>query len=415
MVESKKTITVLDIGTTKVCAIQASVDSTFTFDIHAVSSKNSLGMRKGNVVDIQEVCQSIKSCLDEIKSKTGKKIDKVSISLAGPHIYSFNHSSTSILKSGEVTKADIRKTVELSKVAPIPKDREIIHYIPQKFKVDQLDSLSNPLGLSGEKICGQMHIVTALKAPVHNLVKSVELAGYVVENMYLQPICSSEAVLTLEEKNLGVLLVDIGGGTTDLALWKGGHIEHTEIIPIGGNHFTRDLSIALNVPLDEAEKIKIKYGHLLKDSSLEDGSENIKIYGIDGVKVREASFQQIREVLEARSEELFKMISQSIEDKQLKEQIVGGIVLTGGGSLLKGMQEYSEFQLEKPTKMGIPHSIPGVQTYFQNPKFSTVVGLLLEVRKRLMNADEQMSEGLARRDSFYKFKESIRNVLRDFF
>jgi cell division protein FtsA len=264
--------------------------------------------------------------------------------------------------------------------------------------------------MCGSRLEAYVHIVTGKTPLIQNLIKCVELSGIHPDDIVLQPIASSRSVLNDEEKELGVVLVDIGGGTTDIAVWKDGSVIHSQIIPVGGNHFTNDLAVALKIPHTEAERIKINHGSVLPESLNQ--SAHISVQGLAGTRPREIRLGKIAEVLGARAEELFTLIKNIIKDKELENDIAGGIVITGGGALVKGMSELSEFLLERPTKVGYPISFGGMTNVMQNPKFSTVLGLLLESKRQEMKANTHQEVPV---DLLGKFSSSLKNVFREIF
>lgn len=291
-------------------------------------------------------------------------------------------------------------------------DREIIHVIAQEYKVDNTTGIKNPIGMCGTRLEAHVHIVTGSISLIQNLVKCVEHTGVKVENVTLQPIASSESVLSPEEKEMGTLLVDIGGGTTDLALWKDGALVHTQVIPVGGNHFTNDLAVALKVPHAEAERIKINHGSVLPEQVNQ--SAHITVQGISGTKPREVQLNTVANVLGARAEELFDLIKNIIKEKNLGDDISGGVVLTGGGAMIKGMPEIGEYLLERPLKIGYPIAFGGMTNIMQNPKFSTVLGLLLEATKG-REVDAEVEEDINQIDIVGKLSGSIKSVFREIF
>jgi len=375
----KNVIVGLDIGTTKVCTIVGAIKSGFEIEIIGIGTHPSHGLKKGSVVNIDKTVSSIQASLEEAKLMAGIDITHATIGVAGSHIYSFNSSGVVAIKGKEITKEDVDRVLEAAKAVVIPSDREILHVIPQEFKVDNTAGIKNPIGMCGVRLEVHVHVVTGSVALIQNLVKCVEQAGIKAQQITLQPIASSESVLTAEEKELGVVLIDIGGGTTDIAVWKDGSLIHSEIVPVGGNHFTNDLAVALKIPHVEAERIKINHGCVLAEKLNQ--SAHITVRGLAGVAPREVKLSVVAEVLGARAEELFNIIKTIITNKNLEDKITGGYILTGGGALIQSLPELADYILEVPTKIGYPIPFGGMTNIMQNPQYSTVLGLLLEASK----------------------------------
>jgi len=376
----KNIIVGLDVGTTKVCTIVGLQHPNQEIEIIGIGTHPSYGLKKGSVVNIDKTVRSIQNSLEEARLMAGVNISQATIGIAGSHIYSFNSSGVVAIKGKEITQDDVDRVLEAAKAVVIPSDREILHVIPQEFRVDNTTGIKNPIGMCGVRLEAHVHIVTGSIPLIQNLVKCVEQTGIDAEHITLQPLASSEAVLSYEEKELGVVLIDIGGGTTDIAVWKDGSLIHSQIIPIGGNHFTNDLAVALKIPHNEAERIKINHGSVLAEQLNQ--SAHITVQGLSGTKPREVQLSVVAEVLGARAEELFEVIRVMIEDKKLHDDVAGGFVLTGGGALIKGMPELGEYILMRSCKIGYPIPFGGMTNIMQNPKFSTVLGLLIEASKR---------------------------------
>lgn len=407
----KSIIVGLDVGTTKVCTIVGSKNSAGELEIIGIGTHPSHGLKKGSVVNIDKTVKSIQCSLEEAKLMAGVEIHSAAIGIAGSHVYSFNSSGVVAIKGQEITEEDIDRVLEAAKAVVIPSDREILHVIPQEFRVDNTAGIKNPLGMCGVRLEAHVHIVTGTVSLIQNLVKCVEQTGVVAENVILQPIASSESVLSVEEKDLGVVLVDIGGGTTDIAIWKNGSLIHSQIIPVGGNHFTNDLAVALKVPHVEAERIKINHGCVLAEQLNQ--SAHITVQGISGTTSREVPLGHIADVLGARGEELFGFIKNIITEKDLKNEITGGVVLTGGGALIKGLPELGEYILEHPTKIGYPKPFGGMTNIMQNPKFSTVLGLLIEAGRS--KEDVVHTKPHENIDLIGKFSDSLKSVFKEIF
>lgn len=411
---TKSVVVALDIGTTKVCTLIAQKNSQ-NLEILGVGSHPSYGLKKGSVVNIEKTVESIRNSIEEAKLMAGiETLESATVGIAGNHIYCFNSSGVVPVKNKEITQADVDRVIEAAKAVLIPSDREILHVIPQEFKVDSTSGIKNPIGMCGSRLEVNVHVVTGKTPLIHNLVKCVEQAGLEANSIILQPIASSRSVLSSEEKELGVVLIDIGGGTTDIAVWKEGSIIHSQIIPLGGSHFTNDLAVALKVPHNEAERIKLANGSVLNDTQV---NENyITVQGLSGTKPREVAMGHVSEVLGARAEELFNVIKEIIVEKNLQDDITGGFVLTGGGALIRHLPELAEYILEKPVKLGYPTSFGGMTTAMQHPKFSTVLGLLQESNKvsEARSRDEKHDDE-EEIDMFEKLGKSLKNVFKEIF
>ncbi|AUN96589.1 cell division protein FtsA [Bacteriovorax stolpii] len=423
----KNIIVGLDVGTTKVCTIVGLQHPNQELEIIGIGTHPSYGLKKGSVVNIDKTVRSIQNSLEEARLMAGVNIGSATIGIAGSHIYSFNSSGVVAIKGKEITQDDVDRVLEAAKAVVIPSDRDILHVIPQEFRVDNTTGIKNPIGMCGVRLEAHVHIVTGSIPLIQNLVKCVEQTGIDAEHITLQPLASSEAVLSYEEKELGVVLIDIGGGTTDIAVWKDGSLIHSQIIPIGGNHFTNDLAVALKIPHNEAERIKINHGSVLAEQLNQ--SAHITVQGMSGTKPREVQLSVIAEVLGARAEELFEVIRAMIDDKKLSEEIAGGFVLTGGGALIKGMPELGEYILMRSCKIGFPIPFGGMTNIMQNPKYSTVLGLLLEAAKRKpyvhvqgqasannhrVTFKENEAQG-SNSDLIGKLSESLKSVFKEIF
>ena len=409
----KKIFVGLDVGTTKVCTIVALGYPDKKLEIIGIGTYPSHGLRKGSVVNIDKTVHSIQNSLEEARLMAGVDINSAVVGIAGSHIYSFNSSGVVAIKNSEITQEDIDRAVEAAKAVVIPADREVIHTIPQEFKVDNTSGIKNPIGMCGVRLEVNIHIVTGSISLIQNLIKCVEHTGIRTEHIALQPLASSEAVLSLEEKEMGVVLIDIGGGTTDIAVWHEGSLIHSQIIPVGGNHFTNDLAVALKVSHDEAERIKINHGSVLAETMSH--SNNIKVKGLRGSRAREIRFRDIAKVLELRAEELFSLINNNFKDHDLYSKITGGVILTGGGALIRGLPELGEYILERPTRIGYPMSFGGMTKIMQNPKYSTVLGLILESFEQKSSSCGTFLKQSYQVDLIGKLSDSLKSAFKEIF
>ncbi len=364
----------LDVGTTKICAIAGEVKDS-RVDVIGVGSHPSKGLRKGMVVNIEATVDSIKAAVKEAELMAGIEIKAVYVGIAGGHIKGFHSHGVIAVKEREITESDIERVIDAAKAVAIPLDREILHVIPMGYILDGQDGIRNPIGMTGVRLETNVHVVTGAVTSVQNLIKCCHMAGLEVIDIVLEPLASGEATLTQDEKDLGVGIIDIGGGTTDIALFHDGSICHTAVLGIGGNHFTNDIAVGLRTPLPDAEKIKKRYGCTML-TMINDGEE-IDVHGIGGRPSKTLPRKYLVEIIQPRAEELFTLISTDIKHAVCSELIASGIVLTGGATLMEGMREMAEDTLELPTRIGMPTNIGGLTDIVSSPIFSTGVGLVL--------------------------------------
>jgi cell division protein FtsA len=364
----------LDIGTTKICAIVGELTED-GIDIIGIGTHPSRGLKKGVVVNIETTVQSIQRAIDEAEAMAGTEITHVYTGIAGGHIKSFGGRGVVALKDREVKEADVARVIEQAKTVNIPMDREVIHVLPQEFIVDDQPGIREPLGMTGARLEAKVHIVTGAVASAQNIIKCANRAGLNVADIVLQPLASSEAVLTEEEKELGVCLVDIGGGTTDIAIFQNGSIVHTAVIALGGNNLTNDIAVGLRTPLEQAERIKQKFGCAL--NSMVDKSETIEVPSVGGREPRVMGRQILCEILEPRVEEIFQLVHHEVERNGFSELLTSGVVITGGSTLLPGMTELAEEIMAVPVRRGIPRGIGGLVDVVKSPIYATGVGLVV--------------------------------------
>jgi cell division protein FtsA len=364
----------LDIGTTKICAVVGELNPD-GIDIVGIGTHASVGLRKGVVVNIESTVDSIKRAIEEAELMAGCEITSVYAGIAGGHIKGFNSHGIVAVKGNEVTQKDIDRVIDAARAVAIPPDREVIHVLPQEFIVDEQDGIQDPLGMSGVRLEARIHIVTGAVTSAHNLIKCANSAGLDVCDIVLQSLASGESVLNKEERDLGAALIDFGGGTTDLAIFKGKSIKHTSVLALGGNNLTNDVSVGLRTPMGEAEKIKTKYGTCLSSHIGKD--ETIEVPGVGGRKPRTLSRQVLAEILEPRVEEIFNLINREVYRAGMEDVITSGIVVTGGSSLLEGVVDIAESIFDLPTRIGRPMGIRGLVDVVNNPMYATAVGLVL--------------------------------------
>ena len=363
----------LDIGTTKIAAIVGEVGSE-GIDIIGVGTHPSRGLRKGVVTHIDNTVSSIKRAVEEAELMAGCEISNVYAGIAGGHIQGFNSHGIVAVKNGEVRATDVARVIDAAKAVAIPLDREIIHVLPQDFVVDGQDGIKDPKGMCGVRLETHVHIVTAAVTSTQNIIKCCHRCGLEVADMVLQPLASAEAVLHDDEKELGVVLIDLGGGTTDLSIYIKGAIVHTSVLPVGGNYLTRDIATGLRTPAIEAEKIKQKWGCAL--SSMVGEDEQIEVPSVGGRAPRKVPRRILCEVIQPRVEEIFLLVRQQIESTGYHDLLASGAVLTGGTVIMDGIPEVAEDILDLPIRRGSPRGIGGLVDVVRSPRFSTPVGLV---------------------------------------
>lgn len=406
----KEFIVGLDIGTTKICAIVGELTDS-GIDIVGIGSHPSKGLRKGVVINIESTIESIKKAVEEAELMAGCEITSVYAGIAGSHIKSFNSHGIVAVKDKEITEGDVQRVLDAAKAVAIPMDREVIHIVPQEYIIDDQDGIKEPIGMSGVRLESKVHIVTGAVSSAQNIVKSCNKSGLNVAEIVLEPIASAEAVLTQDERELGVVLVDIGGGTSDLAIFSQGALVHTSVLAIGGNHITNDIAVGLRTPQNEAEKIKIKYGCAM--SSLVKGEETIEVQSVGGRKPRTVPRKLLAEIIEPRVEEIFSLIQREVVKSGFQDLLASGVVITGGTTILEGMPELAEFIFDMPVKRGIPIGLGGLKDVVNSPKYATGVGLLkYAARKRAGRGKFPIREGI---NVYEKVRSSMMGWLKDLF
>ncbi len=381
----------LDLGTTKVCAIVGQVKDDGQVDIIGIGISPSHGLKKGVVVNIDSTVESIKKAVQEAELMAGVEIGSVYVGISGGHIKGINSRGVAAIKNREVGPADVARAIDGARAVNIPMDQQILHVLPQEFIIDDQDGIKDPHGMSGTRLDVKVHIITGAVTAIQNIVKSCSRAGLHVSDLVLQPLASSRAVLTTEEQELGVVVVDIGGGTTDLAFFLEGSLWHTEVLPIGGNHLTNDIAIGLRTPASEAEKIKIKHGCAL--SSLVKHEETLDVPSVGGRPPRLLSRQILCEIIEPRMEELFGMVQQRLKKTGFEDMFASGVVLTGGTALMEGAQDAAERYLGLPIRRGAPRNIGGLMDVVNSPIYATGVGLVLYGAENLQEAPRKFRSG----------------------
>ena len=372
--QENRMIVGLDIGTSKVLALVAELNQDGSIEVVGLGSHSSKGMKKGVVVNIESTVQSIQRAIEEAELMAGNQINSVFVGIAGSHIRSLNSHGIVAIKDNEVMSADLDRVIEAAQAVAIPADQRVLHVLPQQYLIDNQEGIREPLGMSGVRLEAKVHLVTCAVNAVQNIEKCIRRCGLEVENVILEQLASSYAVLTEDERDLGVCLVDIGGGTTDVAIFVEGSIEHTGVIPIAGDQVTNDIAMALRTPTQHAEDIKIRYACAL--AQLAGAEERIKVPSVGDRPPRDLSRQALAEVVEPRYDELFTLVQAEIRRSGLEDLIPAGIVLTGGTSRMEGAVELAEEIFHMPVRVGYPQSISGLKDILRNPIYSTGVGLL---------------------------------------
>jgi cell division protein FtsA len=374
MVKDDEFIVGLDIGTTKICVVVGRA-SEEKISIVGIGSHPSTGLRKGVVVNMDSTVNSIKKAVEEAELMAGIKIDSCLAGIGGAHIKSFNSNGVVAIKDKEVRPDDIERAIDAAKAVAIPADRELIHVIPQEFIVDDQDGIKDPVGITGVRLEVKVHIVTGNISSAQNIIKCCRLAGLSVDDVILGQLASSEATLTEEEKEIGAALVDIGGGTSDIAIFSNGSIKYTSVLPFGGNNITNDIAIGLRTPIDDAEKIKKKYGCAF--SNMVGANETIEVPSVGGRKSRTLQRKTLADIIEPRVEEVAELIYEEIKKSGQEKLLASGVIITGGCANLEGMPELAEGIFNLPARRGSPIGVGGLVDVVNNPSYATGVGLLL--------------------------------------
>jgi len=398
----------LDIGTTKICAIVAEV-SDGGVDIVGIGTHPSKGLRKGVVINIDATVESIRKAVEEAELMAGVEINSVYCGITGSHIRGFNSHGIVAVKNREVSENDMKRVIDAARAVAIPMDREIIHVLPQEFIVDEQDGIMEPLGMSGVRLEAKVHIVTGAVTSAQNIIRCCNRTGLEVNDIVLEQLAASDAVLIPDEKELGVALADIGGGTTDLVVFSQGAVRQTAVFGLGGNHLTNDIAVGLRTPLVESEKIKIKYGCAL--TSMVKKEEMIEVPSVGGRRARVLSRQILAEIIEPRMEEIFTLVHREILKSGYENLIPSGVVLTGGTASLEGLPELVEQIFNLPVRRGYPSGIGGLMDVVNNPMYAAGVGLVLYGRRHRSEGRFKSSD----RNFFRKVAQRMKRWFGDFF
>ncbi len=376
-------IAALDLGTTKVCAIVAEVNDD-GIDIIGVGSVPSHGLRRGVVVNIESTVQAIRAAIEQAETMAGVEIGTVYAGIAGSHVRGMNRDGVAAIQNREVSAADVARVLDQARAVPLESDRQVIHVLPQEYVVDNQDCIKEPIGMNGVRLQAHVHLVTAGITPVQNIIKCAERCDIHVTEVVLEPLASAYAVLQEDEKELGVALVDIGGGTTDLIVYVNGAVVHTSVIAIGGTNFTSDVATCLRTPVAEAERVKIKYG--CASPMMVDPEATVEVPSVGGRAPRVMLRQHLCEIIEPRVEELFQAVAHTIGQGNFRDLLGAGVVITGGTTQLDGMPELAEQILGLPVRRGAPMGVGGLMDVVKSPAYATAVGLVKYGAEKLRTA-----------------------------
>jgi len=380
----------LDIGTTKVAVVIAEPDEDGSLKVVGVGHAPSSGLRRGVVVHLENTVHSIKAAVAEAERMAGIPVRRVTAGIAGEHIRSVNSRGVIAVSRGgsEIGGDDVARVVEAARAVAIPGDREVLHVIPQEYAVDDQAGIRDPIGMSGVRLEAEVHIVTGASTSARNLQKAVERAGLRVDTFVLEPLASARAVLSPDERELGCLLIDLGGGTTDVALYYEGAVRHTAVIGLGGNNVTHDLAIGLRAPTEAAEELKIRHGCAI--ASRVDPNERVDVPGVGGREPRPVERHIVASMIEPRMEEIFSLVYRDVKKNIYSDLLAGGVILTGGGACLEDADQLAERIFELPVRRGMPRGVTGIREAAEGPRFATAVGLALKARER--GTDERLPE-----------------------
>jgi cell division protein FtsA len=379
MAKKNSIVVGLDVGTSKVCAVIGEMTDSGV-EIIGVGFHSSQGLRKGVVINIEGTVNSVKKAVEEAGLMAGCEVHTVFTSISGGHIKAFNSHGIVAVKNKEVTQRDLERVIDAARAVAIPMDRDVLHVLPQEYIIDDQDGIREPLGMSGVRLEAKVHIVTGAATSAQNIVKCCNRTGLNVAEIVLAPLAAAAAVLTDEERELGVVLIDVGGGTTDIAIYHDGTVKHTAVIGIGGNHVTNDIAAGLRTPFNDAERIKQRHG--LARASMVNGDERVNVPSVAGKCAGSVSRQILCEIIEPRLDEIFEMVQKEVAKSGFEGALTSGIVITGGSMLLPGAVEMAERSFGLPVRLGVPTHVRGLTDIIGNPTYATGVGLVLHGMKR---------------------------------
>ena len=400
--DNRNLLVALDIGTSKIVTLVAEITPEDTLNLVGMGSHPSRGLKKGVVVNIDSTVNAIQRSLEEAELMADAKIKDVITGIAGSHIKSFNSHGMVAIKDKEVSQYDVDRVIETARAVNIPMEQQVLHILEQEFIIDGQGGVRQPMGMSGMRLEVKVHIVTGAVSAAQNIMKCVRRCGLEVRDLMLQPLASADAVLLEDEKDLGVCLVDIGGGTTDMAVFTDGAIKHTSVIPIAGDQITNDIAMALRTPTKDAEELKIAHGVALRQ--LASATDMIDVPGVGERGPRELSRQTLAEVIEPRVEELYSLIQRELRSSGLEELLSSGIVITGGSALMKGMVELGEEVFHMPVRVGVPNYNGALAEVVRNPRYSTGMGLLMAGLDQMKRDRHARIQGAGFKEVFERMK-----------
>src|SRR5436853_649385 len=402
----------LDVGTSRVTAVVGESMDDGTLDVVGIGVAESRGIKRGVGVNLEAAVESMKKAIEEAELMAGVEIDSVHLALSEPHMKGFNSRGVIAVagKNREITRDDVRRAIDAAKAVALPTGREILHVLPQDFVVDEQDGIGAPVGMTGARLEVNVHIITGAVSSTQNLIACVNRAGVTVADTVIEQLAASEAVLTQDEKELGVALVDIGGGTADLAIFERGSLWHTGVVAVGGDHFTNDIAVGLRTPIPDAEKVKRKSGCAL--SSMVDEEDTVEVASVGGRKPRLMARRILSEILQPRAEEIFHLVWDEIRRAGYEKSLNSGIVLTGGGAILEGMPEIAEQIFDLPIRRGHPIGMGGLADHVSSPTFATGVGLALYAYRNSIGERTRAPVGAG---AFVRVAGRLRGLFREFF
>jgi cell division protein FtsA len=409
MARKERYLVGLDVGTSKVSAIVGEMMDDGTLDIIGIGLADSKGIRRGVVNNVDSAAEAIKRALDEAELTAGVDIDVVHLALSGAHVKAFNSRGVVAVsgRNREITREDVKRAIDAARAVALPAGREILHVLPQDFVVDDQDGIAVPVGMTGSRLEVNVHVVTGSTSSMQNMVACVNKAGVEVGDTVLEQLAASEAVLTEDEKELGVAVVDIGGGTTDFAVFERGSLWHTGVVAVGGDHFTNDIAVGLRMPIPEAEKLKRRSGCAL--TSLVPEDETMEVASIAGRRARVMPRRVVSEILQPRAEEICHLLWDEIRKAGFEKSLHSGIVMTGGGSMLEGMVEIAEQIFDLPVRRGEPEGVGGLADHVNSPAFGTSVGLLMYAHRNMQQEPERVGAG-----PIGRFTGRLRTLFKEF-
>ncbi len=409
MARKERYLVGLDVGTSKVSAIVGEMMDDGTLDIIGIGLADSKGIRRGVVNNVDTAAEAIKRALDEAELTAGVDIDVVHLALSGAHVKAFNSRGVVAVagRNREITREDVKRAIDAARAVALPAGREILHVLPQDFVVDDQDGIAVPVGMTGSRLEVNVHVVTGSSSSMQNMVACVNKAGVEVGDTVLEQLAASEAVLTADEKELGVAVVDIGGGTTDFAVFERGSLWHTGVVAVGGDHFTNDIAVGLRMPIPEAEKLKRRSGCAL--TSLVPEDETMEVASIAGRRARVMPRRVVSEILQPRAEEICHLLWDEIRKAGFEKSLHSGIVLTGGGSMLEGMVEIAEQIFDLPVRRGEPEGVGGLADHVNSPAFGTSVGLLMYAHRNMQQEPARVGAG-----TIGRFTGRLRTLFKEF-